>query len=306
MIRRALLVLVFVLAWNVRAQVDLDLILDRQFFLPAEDIEVGVRIANFTGEPLTLGEDEGWLQFSVQEVKGRIAGKLAEPQESGAFTLEPATRGTLRFNLTPLFAMDDPGVYQVSATIRLPTGEQVGSAPQTLDIVSGVKLNEPREVGVKLPDGTVERRKYILQRVSFTKRVQLYLRVTDASEGKTYKVMALGPMVSFDRPEWLVDRASRFHVFHRADSNNYLYHVFAGDGTLTLRQTWLAGDSGLPELRVNDEGEVRVFGAVRRVSSGDVPRPPENSAGTGIDTNAPVVAVRPTTNTNDVQAPKQP
>src|SRR4030095_1814135 len=112
MLRRARLGIVSLLAFMAHAQVDLDLVMDRNMFLPAEDIEVGVRIANFTGEPLTLGEDASWLQFSVAELQGRIAGKLADPPESGAFTLEPATRGTLRFNLTPLFAIDDPGVYR--------------------------------------------------------------------------------------------------------------------------------------------------------------------------------------------------
>src|SRR5262245_59114401 len=119
MLRRVLLAIIFVLASKAHAQVDLDLVMDRNMFLPAEDIEVGVRMANFTGEPLTLGEDPSWIQFSLSELKGRIAGKLADPPESGIFTLEPATRGTLRFNLTPLFAINDPGVYRVLATIRL-------------------------------------------------------------------------------------------------------------------------------------------------------------------------------------------
>jgi hypothetical protein len=269
------------------AQVDVDLVLDRQFFLPAEPIEVGVRVANFTGSPLTLGAEKDWLSFTVEEVKGRVVSKLAEPSESGEFTLKQATRGTLRWNLAPLFAIDHPGPYRVVATVRLPSGEVYTTEAANFEIVSGVRLNEPREVGVKMPDGSFERRKYILQQVNFMKKVQLYLRVMDAHETQTFAVTPLGPTVSFDRPQWVVDAESRFHVLHRADSNNYLYHVFRGDGTLTIRQLW-ASEEGRPELRVNGEGEVRVFGGVRRPSAADLPASVGTNSVSGTNrTNAP-------------------
>jgi len=290
------------LAWTAVAQVDLDLVMDRQIFLPSEDIEVGVRIANFSGDPLKLGEDPRWLQFQVEELRGRVASKLQEPPESGEFTLEQATRGKLRYNLTPLFSIGKPGVYRVFSSIRLPSGEEVSSAPNTFEIISGVRLSEPREVGYRHPDGTVERRKFVLQRATFLKKVQLYARLTDASEGHTFKVIPLGSTVSFDRPEWLVDRETRFHILHRADSNNYFYHILTADGSVAVRQLMLSSGDGRPEIRVNEEGEVRVFGAVRRAYPGDLPKPPESTSGT----NRPVALEQPATNsiTNDVQAPK--
>ncbi len=302
MTRLAALLAAPVLAWSAWAQVDLDLLMDRQIFLPAEDIEIGVRMANFTGGPLTLGQDPHWIQLMVEDLRGRVASKLADLPETGEFTLEQATRGTLRFNLTPLFSITTPGVYRVFGSVRLPDGEEVASAPQKFEIVSGVKLSEPREVGYRHADGTVERRKFVLLRAAFLRKVQLYAQVTDAEEAHALKVIPLGTTVSFDRPEWLVDRDTRFHVFHRADSEHYLYHILLPDGTLTLRQLWVGDSAGRPELRVNDEGEVRVFGAVRRPYSGDLPKPPEGAS----ITNNPPVLDGATTETNEVQTPKQP
>lgn len=303
MTRLAALLAMPFLVWSVMAQVDLDLTMERQIFLPSEDTEVAVRISNFTGEPLTLGQDPRWIHFTVEDLRGRVSGKLQDPPDTGEFTLEPATRGKLRFNITPLFNITTPGSYRIFVSIRLPTGEEVTSDPLTFEIISGVKLSEPREVGFRNAEGQLERRKFILQRASFpNKRVQLYARLTDSTESHTIKVIPLGNTVSFDRPEWLVDRESHFHVLHRTDSAHYFYHLLAPDGSLTLRQLWLADGSGRVELRVNEEGEVRVFGAVRRPYPGELPKPSVVAS----STNRVAEVQSPTTNTNEVSAPKQP
>jgi hypothetical protein len=259
------------LAFVVQAQIDVDLVLEREFFLPAEPVEVGLRIANFTGDPLKLGAQRDWLQFSVESAKGNVVSKLAEPPESGEFTLQQSTRGTLRWNLTPMFSIDQPGTYRVVATVRLPSGEAYTTLPASFEVIAGVKLNEPREVGVKLPDGTTERRKFILQQVNFLAKVQLYLRITDVAESHTFAVIPLGSTVSFDRAQWVVDRETQFHVLHRATGSQYLYHVFLGDGSIVARQLWARSNEGRPELKVNDDGLVRVYNAVRISSPGDLP-----------------------------------
>lgn len=309
MTRLASWLLSLTLLGTVFAQVDIDLTMDREAFLPSEDVEVGVRIANFTGVPLTLGQDPRWLQFTVEELRGRVCGKLSDPPESGEFTLDQATRGKLRYNLTPLFSIGTPGVYRVFATLRLPGGEELSSPPKTFEIVNGVRLNEPREVGFLKPDGTFERRKFVLQRVSFLRKVQLYARVTDESETHTIRVIPLGATVSFDRPEWIVDRETQFHVLHRADSSHYFYHVLTADGTIQIRQLMIGDGVARPEIRVNKEGEVRVFGAIRRPYPGELPKPAEgvaSSASGATNTNSPALLERSNSKTNEVPSAKQP
>ena len=129
------------------AQVDVDLVLSREAFLPGEPIEATTRFANFTGRPLTLGTEPGWLQFTVERSGGRVVTKQSEPPESGEFTLQQSTRGKLKWNLTPLFSLEDTGAYRVFASIRLPDGEIRTTLPASFEIVAGVPLHEPREVG---------------------------------------------------------------------------------------------------------------------------------------------------------------
>lgn len=312
MIRPVAVALAVLCSGWVSAQVDVDLSMAREAFLPSEDIEVGVRISNFTGSQLTVGKEPGWLHFSVERVFGGVTERLGQPPESGEFTLEQATRGKLTFNIAPLFRLNTPGSYRVSATILLPGGEQVVSAPKTFDIITGARVSEGREVGWKAPDGKLERRKFIVQKGNFQKKAQLYVRITDASEAETIKVLPLGPSVSFDRPEWVVDRQTRFHILHRTDASHYLYHVILADGTIESRRMLINDGAGRTQFRVNDEGEIRVFGGVRRAFPGELPAPKESDASTNAapadakQSTAPAVPAAKNSPTNDVQKVQEP
>jgi hypothetical protein len=146
----------------------------------------------------------------------------------------------------------------------------------------------------------------VLQRVSFLRKVQLYARVTDESETHTIRVIPLGSTVSFDRPEWIVDRETQFHVLHRADSSHYFYHVLTADGTIQIRQLMIGDGVARPEIRVNKEGEVRVFGAIRRPYPGELPKPAEGGATSATNTNSPALLERSNSKTNEVPSAKQP
>lgn len=272
-------------AWG---QVELRLSMEREYFLAGEDLVVAVKVANFSGGPLTFGERPDWLKFSLERSEPGVVNKLSEVEESGSFTLEHATVGTLRFNLTPHFALDRPGNYRITAHATLPnSGEVFISDAKTFEIVRGVQLNPDRVLGVTLPDGSTVKRKFILQQVNFLRKVQLYLRITDGDETVNIKVANLGNLVSFDPPKWVVDRQNRFHVLHRVDAANSSYHLFLPDGTLERRELYRFTAS-TPELRVNEAGEVAVVGGIRRPSPGDIPPPKTNRPPVTLtSTNAP-------------------
>jgi hypothetical protein len=271
-----LLVAALCLGSVARAQIELRLSTDRDFFLPGEELDLTVKVANFSGGPLTLGEQPDWIRFTVERSDSGVVNKLSEVSESGSFTLEHATVGTLHFNLMPHFALDRPGTYQVVAQATTPKSAEIySSGAKTFEIVSGVRLNPDRVLGVTLPDGTTVKRKYILQQVNFLRKLRLYLRVTDGDESTNFKVTNLGNVVTFDPPRWVVDRQNRFHVLHRVDANSSAYHLFETNGQITRRELYRYTTT-TPELRVNEAGEVAVIGGVRRPSPGDIPAPGTN------------------------------
>ena len=266
------LLLITAQAW---AQLSVKLSSTQEQYLPAEELEVAVKVANFTGGPLRLGTHPQWITFTVERTGGGVVNKLAEVPDTGEFTLQQSTAGTIRFNLEPLFALDRSGSYRATATITpMANGPTYASEPISFDIVTGTRINEDQTFGFKRPDGSVEQRKYILQKALYLKQVRLFLRITDPDEGHTLKVVSLGSLVAFNAPQWVLDRQSHLHVIHQFGATECLYHHFDPDGKIIARQTWLVS-SKRPQLRVNENGEVAVVGGARRFDRNNVPPPSE-------------------------------
>lgn len=265
----------FCLGWisfSLQAQIEVDLGSVQRFFLPSESIPLAVKVGNVTGGPLKLGTWSGWLNFSVEKLPSGVVKRLSEVSDSGEFTLEQSTVGTIKYDLAPIFEIDQIGRYRVTAIVTPQEGgESYTSSPLSFEVVNGTRIEE-RNFGFVLDDGTTEQRKYILQQVNYLNKVELYLRVTDLAESHTYKVVSLGGVVSFNRPEFLVDKQSRFHVLSQFSANESRYHIADPNGLILTREIRVSYDKR-PQLRVNDKGEVAVIGGRRRLDKNDVPPP---------------------------------
>ncbi len=265
------------IAGRLSAQLEIQVTLVQDQFIPGEAVEAAIRISNFTGRKIVLGNGQAWLRFDLDSSDGRVVTRLADVPETGEFTLEPSTRGTLRFDIQPQFEISKPGRYRLTATVTTPDGDEFTSRPTRLEVIRGTRLWE-RDFSIANPatDQSDVRRKYILQQASHLRSLRLYLRVTDADEHEILKVINLGSIVSFNRPECRVDRSSRLHILHQIDADTYRYHLVDTDGSLLLRRLHSIA-ARRPELRVNESGEVSVLGGERRRHSSDFPVeiPPE-------------------------------
>ena len=270
---RFLLLFCALLASTACAQVDVSLAVAQAQFLPAEQIEVSVKVSNFTGAPLKFGAHTNWIGFTVQRGDGSVVSKLSEVADSGEFTLQQATSGTIKFDITPMFDVNRPDSYRVTAAVTPVQGGPVFvSPPLPFDVISGVRISQDRTFGFTRPDGTSEQRKYILQQANFLKHVRLYVRVTDATESKSYKVTSLGGIVNFTPPQWVIDRQSRLHVLHQFAASEYYYNSFDPEGNLVARRIYKIA-ARRPELRVNGDGEIAVIGGTHRLDRTDIPEP---------------------------------
>jgi hypothetical protein len=258
-------------AARLLAQVDVRVSLTQEQFLPGESIEAAVRIANFTGQKLTFGNRTDWIRFNVESTDGRIVNRISEVQESGEFQLESSTRGTIRYDIQPHFDLSTPGRYRISATVQLAEDQEYTSPAVHFEVFRGTRLWE-REIGIETADvSTSNRRKYILQQATHLRNVRLYIRVTDDSEAATFKVIPIGPTVSFGRPSCAVDRKSRLHVLHQISADTYRFHLVTPEGRVETRRIYAFSDRR-PQLRVNEAGEVAVIGGERRRASDDIPQ----------------------------------
>lgn len=251
-------------------QVTVEVVLDQEQFLPSEPIWAAVRVTNRSGQKLRLGQDNDWLAISVEGRDNFLVAKTDDIPVKGEFTLESSQIATKRLNLSPYFNLMRPGRYAIIATVRVNEWDkEFASPPKSFDIIDGRKLWE-QEFGVPRACGSPEVRKYALQQAIYLKQLKLYVRVSDATDAKIYRVFPLGPMVSFGRPVPQVDKSSRLHVLFQTGARKFLYCVISPDGELVQRLTYEYWGQQRPRLAMDEEGNVIVTGGIRRVALDDI------------------------------------
>ena len=257
-------------AFPLLAQVQVEVVLDQEQFLRDESLPVKVRITNRSGQTLKLGADADWLTFSVESRDGFIVTKLADAPAAGEFSLESAMVGTKRIDLLPYFDVSQPGRYTVVANVKIKQwNDEVSSKPKPFEISRGTKIWE-QEFGVPTSAGAPEVRKYALQQAQYLKRLVLYCRLTDAEDNRVFRVLPLGPLVSFSRPEAQVDKASNLHVLFQTGARSFVYNMINPDGAVLVRQTH-DYTASRPRLKGSEDGTISVSGGARRASADDLP-----------------------------------
>src|SRR6266496_341741 len=103
----------------VSAQVQVELTLEQDQFLAGESVLVGVRITNFSGQTLHLGEDSDWLHFTMEGRDNEFVPTSGNVPVRGEFAVESSSVATRRVDLAPCFALSKPGRYSVAATVKL-------------------------------------------------------------------------------------------------------------------------------------------------------------------------------------------
>ncbi len=261
---------------SVSAQVTVEVVLEQEQFLVGETMPAAVRITNRSGQTLRFGNRPDWATFSIESRDGFIVVKNSEVPVLGEFTLESSKVATRRVDLGPHFALTRHGRYSVTATVNVPEwGVQLTSKPTNFDIIRGAKLWS-QEFGIPTRGGSNELpevRRYTLQQANYlNSQIRLYLRLTDASEAKVFKVLLVGPMRSVSKPEPQLDKQSNVHILYQDDARSYSYTVVNPDGEIILRQTYDYVNSR-PRLKVASDGKVSVMGGIRRIAANDVPAP---------------------------------
>jgi hypothetical protein len=257
------------------AQVDVVVLMEQQQFLPGESIPIKVRVVNHSGRPLQLGGDTSWLQLSVEAEQSLVIPRTQDLPLTPRFELPPSKMATRELDLTLSYRIVRPGRYSVTASVTISEWNQTHvSRPTSFDVIRGTKVWERAfgVPGVQRADGSPEVRKYILQQANYLRgHLRLYARITDLTEEQTFKVVVVGPMISFAHPEGVLDQASRLHVLYQSGPRTSTYCVIDPAGEVLRRDPIEYGPSR-PRLIAADDGSVTVRGGVLAAP------PPEASA----------------------------
>ncbi len=259
-----------------RAQVSVEVLMERDQFMPGETVPVSVRVINHSGQTLHFGS-EAWLTFSVESAEGFVVDKKGAPPIAHDFDVASSDMATQHSELGPYFTITRQGRYRVTAMVRIKNwGTELTSAPKDFTIIRGVKIWE-EEFGVPespvASHGPPETRKYILQQATYLKSMSLYLRVTDRAETRIFRVLRVGPVVSFSRPQTLLDKENNLHLLYEETARKFSYSVVNPDGELTTRETYDYVNAGPPRLQLDEAGKIVVAGGTRHKDASDMPQP---------------------------------
>jgi hypothetical protein len=296
-----LIVAALLAAVAASAQVKVDVQFDGEQFIANEPLVARVRIINDSGQTLRLAETPDWLDFAVKTKQngheGPYVRPLRAPQHIDPFSLESSKTATIRMDLSPMFKINDVGEYQVVATVKVPAfTTSYASAGRTFFIVTGSRMWErpfgvPAAIAAPDANGVPEMRKYILIQALSGKETKFYVRVTDAQENNI-KVIPIGTLISFSRPEPQLDKWSNIHVMYQMGSKSFVYSVVNPDGLMIARETYDIVDTR-PTMVPNDVGRIVIRGGKRRPTVDDVP--PYDAA--QLPDQSPVPVAVPATNT---------
>src|SRR5579884_58720 len=167
-------------AWNLSAQVSVEVLMSQGQYVANEAIPVKVRVVNHSGQTLLFGQED-WLSFSVEARDGLVVLKSGEPPQPHDFNIRSAEMATTpRTDLAPYFLIARPGRYSVTATIRIKDWDKaLVSKPVFFDVVQGVRIWE-QEFGIPQSPtnhNEPEVRKYILQQATMSRSMKLYFRL---------------------------------------------------------------------------------------------------------------------------------
>jgi hypothetical protein len=260
--------------FSASAQVTVEVTMEQDQFLPGESLPVAVKITNQSGQQLHLGAEANWLTFSVESADGFVVVKNAEVPVAGKFDLVSSKVAIKRADLQPYFGLSRPGRYRVIATLRIKDWSvEMASQVKNFDVITGAKLWS-QNFGVPAPAGmsnaAPEIRKYALEQANYLRsQLQLYVQVSDAAESHVFKVVPIGKMVSFSKPETQLDSFSNLHVLWQSGAAIFTYAVVTPDGGLVKQEIYdYAGVR--PRLNLNSGG-VMVSGGVRRARAVEMP-----------------------------------
>lgn len=271
-----LIVAVFFAVLTAAAQVKVDVRFDGEQFIANEPLIARVRIINDSGSTLRLGEDADWLTFTIETTDGHPVRSLRPPKVEGEpFNLESSHTATARVDLAPAFDLTQTGKYKVVASVKVPAfNTRFASGGRDFYIVSGSRMWErkfgvPSHVAAADTNGLPELRKYMLIQAMSGKDTKFYVRLADEFE-KNIRVIPIGTLVSFSRPEPQIDKWSNLHVLYQIGARTFTYFVVNPDGLLISRETHEISDTR-PYMATTEEGRIVIRGGNRRPSIDDVP-----------------------------------
>jgi hypothetical protein len=271
----AALICIIFLAGSVHAQIQVELRLKRLQYIAYEPVFATLAITNQAGRGVELHDDHGqhWFGFEVTGKERQPIAPTTARVEEPPLLIESGKTVVRKINLTPLFAVHDPGTYHVRANVYFADlNKFFYSEARAFQIINARPI---WQTTVGVPEGNADAgspRTYSLLSNRFADHTSLYVRVENKDTGLVYATYSLGRIIAYEEPQKEIDRANQLHVLHCAAPRTWAYSHIGLNGQMLKQSTFLESKTR-PRLRHTSGGEIAVSGGVLDVPAAQAARP---------------------------------
>lgn len=244
-----------------RAQITVQLSIERDTLLLFESIPVTVNIRNFSGRPIEIGGQGGtpWLSFLITDQAGATFNPVAKLPAMEAVTLPPGQTTSRSINLLPYYDLRQRGTYVVRAVVSR-GAIQTLSAPAKFTVMNGREIWK-QTVGLPSSAGETneEYRAYSLLMLRLTRGDFLYVGVEDEERGRVYGMIPLGDALVLGEPSAKIDIAGHLHVLYHSGPRSFSYAEIDPEAK-TVKRLVYSDILSVPQLVPDKDGSVSVQG----------------------------------------------
>lgn len=244
---------------GVRAQLAIELRMQRDTFLQYESIPVSISIRNFSGRAIELQstETKPWLDFIIATEDGGLIRAVGNQRVEEKLTVAAGETATRTLDLLPLYDLRTRGNYHAQAIVEV-DGKQTISAPVRFTIVHGREIWN-QTVGLPALSDHEEYRTYSLLTRRGEQSDLMYVCVADKKSDLIFGTLPLGTYLPVGEPSAFVDKTGHLHVLFRTGPRLFSYTHIDPQAKIIDRAVYADAPSA-PRLSADATGEVTVSG----------------------------------------------
>lgn len=257
---------------SARAQLLVNVSLERTNFVKHEPLIATVVVENKAGKDIVLGgpNKASWLNVDVRTSDGRIVAPDDESPFAESVVLKKDAVLSRKVNLMAYFPVEEPGFYQVSASVYFPDLQRwLASGRRPV-----FQVNSPRpafwERTIGVQEGHAQAGRYRRYKLFTNKsnantstgglELQLvYVQILDEETGMNLTTYPLGEILTYREPQPTTDKEGNLQLLFMSAPQMFTYVVIDCDGAIKERKLYRSGADS-PELMQSGDGYVSVRG----------------------------------------------
>ncbi len=246
---------------GVRAQVSVQVKMERDTFILFESIPVVVTIRNFSGRTIELANqgETHWLSFLITDEAGASLSPVGDALTTEPIQIEPGRAQSISVNLLTHFDLRQRGVFTARAAVEA-DGVHAVSPPVNFTIINGREIWR-QTVGLPMAEGETNQqyRTYSLLFRRNSYEEVLYAGVQDEPHNLVYGMIPLGDFIALGNPTVKADGIGHLHVLYRSGPRSISYDEIDPDAKIVKRLIY-SDVMSVPQLVAQDGGVITVQG----------------------------------------------